>query len=172
MEIIDNFLETETFEMIRGYFFGPQVAWKFNPYKVCAEEKLDSFQFTHTIYHAMRYPIFKEMSMEALDPIFFKLEHEHGGMDTVLRIKANLTPRTIEPEYTDYHKDTSQNNITAIYYLNTNNGFTRFEDGQKVESVSNRMLLFDAQTNHSGVTCTDEKVRGVLNINYFPKNLT
>ena len=33
---------------------------------------------------------------------------------------------------------------TSIFYVNTNNGYTKFEDGSIVESVANRMLIFDS----------------------------
>ena len=46
-------------------------------------------------------------------------------------------------------------------------GYTSFEDGTKVESVENRFVTFDSDIKHSGTTCTNQKVRLVLNINYF-----
>ena len=58
---------------------------------------------------------------------------------------------------------------TAIFYLNTNNGYTLFEDGTKIESVANRLLTFDANLPHTGTSCTDKQFRCVLNINYFPR---
>ena len=55
---------------------------------------------------------------------------------------------------------------TATYYLNTNNGYTELKTGEKVESVENRMLVFDSNIEHQGVTCTDEKRRVLINFNY------
>ena len=55
---------------------------------------------------------------------------------------------------------------TSVYYLNTNNGYTLFEDG-KVDSVENRMVTFNLNTKHSGTTATDTKRRVVLNFNYI-----
>ena len=55
---------------------------------------------------------------------------------------------------------------TSTYYINTNNGWTEFEDGGKVESVANRMLVFDSNLVHGGVSCTDEKTRILINFNY------
>ena len=56
---------------------------------------------------------------------------------------------------------------TSIFYVNTNNGYTKFEDGTKVESVANRMVTFPANMKHTGTSCTDEKIRVVINFNYF-----
>ena len=55
----------------------------------------------------------------------------------------------------------------AILYLNTNDGYTCFEDGNKIKSIENRFVAFDSSLKHSGTTCTDEPRRIVLNINYF-----
>ena len=55
---------------------------------------------------------------------------------------------------------------TAIFYLNTNNGYTLFEDGQRVASVANRIVIFDAALRHTGASCTDADHRLVLNLNF------
>jgi len=52
-----------------------------------------------------------------------------------------------------------------VLYLNTNNGYTLFEDGRQVDSVANRIVFFDATLPHSGVHCTDTEQRIVLNLN-------
>ena len=54
---------------------------------------------------------------------------------------------------------------TAILYLNTNDGYTLFEDGRQVARVANRLVLFDASLRHTGVSCTDAPERLVLNLN-------
>jgi hypothetical protein len=66
------------------------------------------------------------------------------------------------------HTDLELNQRTAIFYLNTNNGYTLFEDGTKVDSIENTLLIFHGHRKHSGVSCTDQKRRIVLNINYIP----
>ena len=49
----------------------------------------------------------------------------------------------------------------------TNNGYTEFENGMKVESVENRWVSFPEDIKHRGTSCTDEKVRVVINFNYL-----
>ena len=51
--------------------------------------------------------------------------------------------------------------------MNTNNGYTKFEDGTKVESVANRLVTFPASMMHTGTSCTDKKIRIVINFNYM-----
>ena len=56
---------------------------------------------------------------------------------------------------------------TSIFYLNTNNGYTYFEDGSKVKSIANRFVIFPCYMSHGGASCTDNDNRVVLNINYI-----
>jgi len=57
---------------------------------------------------------------------------------------------------------------TSIYYFNTNNGYTLFKDGKKIDSVQNRLITFPSSMEHTGTTCTDQPFRLVLNMNYIP----
>ena len=50
--------------------------------------------------------------------------------------------------------------------MNTNNGWTEFKSGIKVNSIANRMLIFDSKYEHVGVTSTDSNRRVVLNFNF------
>lgn len=55
---------------------------------------------------------------------------------------------------------------TSIFYLNTCNGATIFEDGTEIASVANRMLTFDGELMHTGRPASDAKRRVVINFNY------
>ena len=45
----------------------------------------------------------------------------------------------------DFHLDNPNNKDIkiAIFYINTNNGFTEFEDGNKILSEENKLVIFD-----------------------------
>ena len=83
----------------------------------------------------------------------------------IIRIKANLRPGTTFPSGGGFHTD-YVNMTTAIFYINTNNGGTKFKNGRKVKSVANRMLIFDSNLMHQSVSCTDKKRRIVINFNF------
>ena len=92
----------------------------------------------------------------------------------ILKIRAKLLTRTPEIEESDFHTDImgpTEEKIsqmtTAIYYVNANNGYTEFEDGTKVESVENRIVIFPSNIKHRGTSCTNEQTRMVINFNYF-----
>ena len=90
------------------------------------------------------------------------------GVTKLYRIKANLNPRTVFHRKGGWHIDFVNDPPfkTAVYYVNTNNGWTEFKNGGRVKSVANRMVIFDSNLEHQGVTCTDEKRRVVINFNY------
>ena len=54
----------------------------------------------------------------------------------------------------------------ALYYINDNNGYTIIGD-KKVESKSNRMVLFNSNQKHCGTNSTNCNNRMVINFNYF-----
>ena len=94
----------------------------------------------------------------------------------IWRIKANLQLHGGEAYKSNWHYDFTgdgypvENMETAIYYVNSNNGYTEFNDC-KVESVANRMVFFPSNTKHRGVNATNVKARYVINFNYFPMKL-
>jgi len=56
---------------------------------------------------------------------------------------------------------------TSIFHVNTNNGYTEFEDGTRVESVANRMVTFPTTMKYRNTSCSDSKTRITINFNYF-----
>ena len=98
---------------------------------------------------------------EVIRPIIEKLNPAH-----LIKAKVNLTTRKDRHIEYGMHVDTKRvGATTAIFYLNTNKGYTLFEDGSKVFSVANRMVIFDSATLHTGASCIDADHRLVLNIN-------
>ena len=164
-KIIDNFLDPQFSGEMKEKYCGCAATWRYNDVVVDRGDKdhLYNFQFTNTVYD-MGSP--KSDDYMYILPIFDKL-----GVKIPIRVKFNLRPFTPDLVKSSFHTDISELKgipyKTAIYYINSNNGYTEFEDGERVESVSNRMLIFDGNQSHRGVTCTNEKIRVVLNINYF-----
>jgi len=89
----------------------------------------------------------------------------------IIKIKANLLPKTETIVEHPFHQDyeDQRDYKTAIYYVNSNNGYTRFKEDIKVQSEANKLILFDGPTDHASATCTDIDRRVVININYFAK---
>ena len=85
----------------------------------------------------------------------------------LVRVKANLYLRTDEIVHNDNHIDYEFEHTAAILYVKTNDGLTILEDGTECESIANRLLLFDASKPHHSTSCTDQKRRVNININYI-----
>ena len=158
--VIDNALDAKTFMQVQRHMMSNQYAWNFGE-GVSHTTSTGDFQFFHTIHegpyvdspndYQLVYPL-----MEVLQP------------QSIVRIKANLLTRTTEHIVHGMHNDVFMPfALTAIYYVNTNNGYTIFEDGDQVESVANRMVIFPANLKHTGTSCSDDKARIVINFNYF-----
>ena len=55
----------------------------------------------------------------------------------------------------------------ALLSLNTCDGYTKLKDGTKIDSVANRVLLFDPCEEHCSTTTTNVKARFNINVNYI-----
>ena len=85
----------------------------------------------------------------------------------VYRVKVNTRPKTLfHRGCAGYHTDLTGSTHTSIFYMNTNNGYTKFKKGGKVKSVENRMVVFPADLEHQGFTCTDKQRRVLINFNF------
>ena len=85
----------------------------------------------------------------------------------LIRIKINAYPYTnIVKEHKD-HVDSDFKHTGAVFSLNTCDGFTKFSDGTKVESVANRIVFFDASKFHHSSTTSNAKLRYNINFNFL-----
>ena len=164
-KIIDNFLDKEEFLKIQNLLLSKNFPWYFQHgvNDLDTDKNINDYQFTHVFYMDLQP---RSDYFDILYPILRKLK-----VGSIIKIKANLlthTKKIIEHGYhvDYYHHEKLQDAKTSVYYLNTNNGYTLFEDG-KVDSVENRMVTFNLNTKHSGTTSTDTKRRVVLNFNYI-----
>lgn len=163
--IIDDFLPKTAFEKIQHTFIGNDCTfpWYYNRTKTYSDdiEDLTNFQFTHTFFdnNAEGSLYYRDL----IFPFFVLLNPV-----SIIRVKANLTGRTPHQIHYGFHIDIPEaENKTAIYYVNSNNGKTLFANGTEIDSVGNRMVIFDGSLLHSALSCTDQQVRCVINFNYF-----
>jgi hypothetical protein len=162
VEVIDNFLEKEDFNTIQKELLGSYFPWYYNSsvtYDNPVIDQLFDFQFTHTFYTESKITSDWFYLMNAL------IKKINPG--NLVRVKANLTPVSSRIFQHDMHIDFENlHGKTAIFYVNSNNGYTAFNNGSQISSVENRLVLFDSDILHSGSTCTDQKVRCVVNFNF------
>ena len=156
MKITDNFLDKSEFENINKTFHLSNFPWYFMPFKV--HEGDDNYQFYHLFIAKGKV---LSNHFDILHPILKKL-----GVKEILRIKANLTLKQNKHIQSDMHVD-FKDCKTAIFYLNTNNGYTLFDKGDKIPSKENRVVEFDSNLKHCAVDHTDTKYRIVINFNFL-----
>lgn len=166
MKIIDNFLERSMFDKLQeivvydNHFplFYTDVVQDNDYGNVTCEEKYN-YQLGHTIY---KQCMPQSEAFSLITPILDKLK-----VTALVKAKLNFNPGTETHVEHGYHVDVPYDCLTAIYYLNTNNGYSKFETGEVVESIENRVVIFNSGVKHTGSTCTDKKGRYVLNLNFY-----
>ena len=141
---------------------------------------IDTFSFNHALFHDGKYSNYFPMFMDLLKPL---------NVYKLLRFKLNIT--TYNPDYNSDsygypHCDMSALNLkkynTAIYYINDSDGdtlifnerfgekFDKFTLQKRVIPKRGRMVVFDGNYYHAGITPKNNNPRVVANINYIPRN--
>lgn len=163
INIIDNYLPEQTYHNIRNQMLAFNFPWFSS--KIVNDSPQNykrNVQMIHMFYtnHAPQTD-----HLEIIYPLLDKIQPL-----SIIKIKANFMTGTDRIVEHGLHNDITEAEDrpyikTAIYYLNTCDGYTMFEDGTKVESVGNRFVEFPNSMRHTGTSTTDE-YRMVLNLNY------
>jgi hypothetical protein len=164
-KIIDNFLEKEDFYKFQGEIFNiNNVPWYYrNSQTTDSINDMDDIgYFTLSFFNnwcndfnGFNYFLYK---------IYEKLECR-----ALIQSRANLCLKQKEIKKLYFHTDYTFKCKTAILYMNSNNGATILDENKqiKIDSIENRIIVFDSQIRHSVLAQSDTKRRIVLNINYF-----
>lgn len=171
--VIDNFLLEHDFRFIKHALLGSNISWRQSTIvgPDCQNSNLPdiyNFQLTHIFLDAKNQEeMINKNTFDYIKPIVEKINPSEW-----YRIKMNLNPCTSKIFEHGMHIDnpsTRNDAVTAIYYVNNNDGYTIFQNGQKIENVANRLVVFPANLYHSGTSCTDNYARIVLNLNFYKK---
>ena len=167
IKVEKNFLDKQTLITLKDFILNENN--KGLPFYYCKEasygkvdkKRPDNYQFYHTFYEN-GYPC--SPFLEILNPILDRIKPA-----ALLRVKANCTPRTNKINVHGMHTDTPAPNATSgIFYINTNDGFTKFKNNVKIKSEENKFVSFPAELEHSGSTHTsNDPLRIVINFVYF-----
>ena len=159
--IKDDYLDKADYDNIKNTMLRRDFPWHFAPVVASPHDK-NQFQyfFSHLFY--IREDGVTSVFYKALTPILNKLKCK-----ALIRIKANLYSNQSKIEEHQKHTDYPFQHKTALFSLNSCNGFTKLADGTKIESVGNRMLFFDSSIPHQSSTCSNAIGRININFNYF-----
>ena len=158
-QIVDNFLEKQEFLKIKDVMLSDNFPWYYTGHVSYNTNPTNDFYFTHNF--------FKNLTVNSdkyylLQPILNKL-----NLKSIIRAKGNLYTRTEKIFEHGVHSDYDYKHKGFIFYINTNNGFTKLKNGEKIKSIQNRGLFFDPSLEHNSSTCTDQNLRANINFNYF-----
>ena len=162
MRILDNFLKEQEINNITNIM--SDIPWYYTDSVIKEEEKLCADFYQHQLFHI----IYNKVGISSRFFQYFEPMLEYMNCRALSRIKANLLLGTDKIYKHGFHVDNDwKDSTTAIFYVNTNNGYTEFDNGTKVESIANRLVIFPSYLKHTGTTCTDQKTRFIVNFNYF-----
>ena len=157
IQIIDNFLPEEEFKSIQSFMMGGEFRWFYGDGRAYNDDG------KYLMIHMFFQP---EVGSNSEHINMWNTFMQQVGAKKCYRIKANLTFKTSTIEPAPFHYD-YKDMKTAIFYINTNNGYTEFESGVRVESVANRVCIFDSNLEHRGTTHSEGgNQRITVNFNY------
>ena len=157
-KIIDNFLQKDVLISFQNLLMSTTLPWYWRENMT----KDDNFFFNYCFYnnHAPTSVFFNEF----ITPMLIKLK-----CNAPIEVRANLMLKKNICYNSNFHIDKNFNCKTAIFYVNTNNGYTILDKIKKIriDSIENRMLVFDSKILHAAFSQTDTERRIVVNFNYF-----
>ena len=145
MKIIKNFLKNkEVLKDIQNTLLGSNFPYYYADNTARPTDRSDYF-FFHSLYQNNKQT--SSYFNRILIPIIGHLECTY-----LHRAKINCYTKKSTPIKTSMHVDLP------------NNGYTLFENGEKVVSVENQLITFDGSLKHCSVAQTDENLRVNINI--------
>ena len=163
MQVIPNFIENKQVQENIKYTLLESTEFPyFYADGVGTPDDHSDFYFLHRLFHTDNdMPVCSPMFVKILSPILGRLKFNY-----LMRTKVNLYTKKSEFIQTKMHVDNTIPHMVGLYSVNTNNGYTLFEDGTKIESIENQMVIFDGSKKHCSVSQTDTNVRSNININF------
>ena len=171
LKIIDNFFSENEFDFLLKNTIDRCAQTPFiiesnvenNP-RTIENEEYWSWYMIHPVYFE-DVPLSKIYShlYEMFVPKFVDI----ANFKTMIRIKINAYPHTNEVKEHIEHFDYPFSHKGALFSLNTCDGYTKFNDGTKVQSVANRIVFFDASKRHQSTTTSNAKLRYNINLNFL-----
>ena len=168
-KIIENYLGKEENDKMKEAMLDRRFPWSINA--KTGRPDLDGFGVSPHDNQVCHYFVDKNTVTSQHLNVIQKLTNKFNAR-AIHRIKANCELGRDKAWESRFHYDQEYKDklpmhqvTNAIYYLNTNNGYTEFKDGTKVESVCDRLLIFPNNLLHRGVSQTDCMYRIVINFN-------
>ena len=173
----ENFLDTEFFEETKNTIIDLDFPWRrrdsmtsgvLSPDPVVKDlfssinDVNDSLFFAYTFYNKME--VLSDLYKPYVIPILEKLEAV-----APIQVRANMSISALYKQC-HWHRDYGFKCKTAILYLNDCDGGTELNINNEITFIkadANKMLIFDTDILHRGITSKEQPVRYIINFNYF-----
>ena len=157
IKVINNFLDKEMNENINSILKEDEnFPWFY--VRGVADKTDNDFMFIHLLYNkVINSAYFEKIAL----PFISKL-----NMNKLIRMKINCYTNQGNKIKHNFHVDYNTKHMVALYSINSNNGYTEFENGEKFVSKRNQLIIFDGKLKHRSVTQDDTHLRLNMNINY------
>ncbi len=157
MQVINQFLNPSVFSELKNQVTDKNFPWYF-PHTPGEPEQYVNLSYYDHQFHPSVTPKLMQCLVKCTNQL---------NAIAILRVKFNATPRNAPDQiwHTDWKLSTPSK--TCVIYLNTCDGYTKFSDGTKVESVANRIVFFDASKHHQSSTTSNAKLRYNINFNFL-----
>jgi len=162
-QVFENVLDLDLSNNIKKIMSSNDFPWYYLP---CISDEDDDarFHFTHMLsYREEHSKWYEYMTVPILT---FITQKNNLKRIEVTRVKANLFVKEKENLASKKHVDEHFPHKVALYYVNTNDGYTLLDEKIKIPSIQNNLLIMDGSIPHSAVSQTDTKIRLGININY------
>lgn len=158
--IIENLLDYELHYTILSEMISVNFPWFYNT--SMTDYETDYGFFSHTFYKEYRPN--SDAFRKLIIPIVQKM-----NVKGLMEVRANFMTNKNKRYESEWHTDRKFDCKTAIYYVNTNNGYTILDKDEQINipCKENSMLIFDSDILHKAVSQTDNERRIVINFNYF-----
>ena len=172
IKIIDDFLPENEFELLVNNTINRNDGHQ-TPFRVVSN--VENWQKKETDDYWSWYMINMVYSMDSpqdeicgkIYEMFVPKFKQLANFKTLIRIKINAYPYTKIVKEHKGHIDFEYEHVGAVFSLNTCDGYTKFSDGTKSESIANRIVFFDASKEHSSTTTSNAKLRYNINFNFI-----
>tara|TARA_B110000977_G_scaffold53202_1_gene72318 strand:+ start:860 stop:1369 length:510 start_codon:yes stop_codon:yes gene_type:complete len=160
-EVIDNFLDKAHFDTIKNTLTSFDMPWFYRD-NMTSDDENGMCYFTHNFF--LKNIIYSSF-FNLLEPLLDKLK-----IASLIEVRANMTISKTDQYESSWHVDNPyENSKTVILYLTTCNAKTMINVEKEIieiDSVENRLLIFNTNILHKMISATDTKRRIIINLNY------
>lgn len=156
--IIPDFLEQEFYRNMQFICLGDNFPW-FIKSKSNVDDSED-YYLTHTFYrnnvaHSDYYNFVQSNLLN-----FIKI-------NSLISVEAIMLPSNKEVKSIEIINEFDFKHNQIIYFVNTTNGNTILQDGSKIKSNENTILMMDSTEKLHSENCTNKKAKVMILIDYF-----